>query len=61
MLIVEHQHAVGIHAGLDRRRLVAGQGLGDVDAGNIADEARMHRMHRMNGQGIGAGHAGCSF
>ena len=40
VLVVEHQHGVPIHAGFQRRDLIARQRLGDVEAGDLAGEAR---------------------
>ena len=37
-LIVEHQHAVFVHAGGDGGDFGIGQGLGAVDAADFADE-----------------------
>ena len=40
VLVVEHQHGVAVHAGLDGRDLVRAERLGDVDARDLADEER---------------------
>ena len=40
-LVVEHEHGVAIHPGLDGRHLVARERTGDVDARDLADEDRM--------------------
>jgi len=39
-LIVEDQHRVFVHAGMDCRHLVRGQGLGHVDAFDLGGEAQ---------------------
>ena len=41
MLVAEHQDGVAIHAGLDRRDVVARERAGDVDARYLADEQRV--------------------
>ena len=43
LLIVEHQHGVVIHAGLDRRDILTRQRLRDVHARHLAGELRMDR------------------
>jgi hypothetical protein len=40
VLVVEHQHAVLVHAGGDRRRVRVRQRLRDVDAGDLTREER---------------------
>ena len=49
VLVVEHQHAVLVHAGGDRRGIGVRQRLGDVDAGDLAGEERAgYRIDRAN-------------
>ncbi len=51
VLVVEHQHAVLVHAGRDRRGIGVRQRPGDVDAGDLAREERArHRVDRRDGQ-----------
>jgi hypothetical protein len=50
VLVVEHQHAVLVHAGGDRRRISRRQRLRDVDAGDLARKERAgDRIDRTNG------------
>jgi hypothetical protein len=39
-LVVEHEHRVPVHSGMDRRHLIRGQRLGHVDAFHFGGEAR---------------------
>ena len=41
LLVVEHQHGIAIHAGLDRRDLVGLERPAQIDAADLADEQRM--------------------
>jgi len=52
VLVVEDQHGVFVHAGLDLDRLVPGQGFAQIEAGHLAHEmlvklADRHR-HRVS-------------
>ncbi len=40
-LVVEHEHRVAVHAGLDRRDLVGAERPAQVDAFDLADEERV--------------------
>ena len=40
VLVVEHQHRVSVHAGMDRGDLGGGEGAAHVDAGDLAGKAR---------------------
>jgi len=40
-LVVEYQDGVAVHGSLDRRRLLGGERLAQIDAVDLADEDRM--------------------
>ena len=50
VLIVEHQHRVTVHAGIDRGSLLAGQRLSQIDAGHLAGEHGMDLADREHGR-----------
>jgi hypothetical protein len=41
VLIAEQQHGVFVHAGFDVPRLLIGEGLSQIDAGDLAEKMRM--------------------
>ena len=46
VLVAEHQHGVLVHAGLDRRDVVAPERLAAIDAGDLGGEAGTQGMQR---------------
>ena len=50
VLVVEDQHRVAVHAGIDRGRLLAGQRLRQIDTGHLAGEHGMDLADREHGR-----------
>ena len=46
VLVVEHQHGILVHAGLDGRHVLRRQRLAHIDARNLAEKKRMKLADR---------------